>query len=47
MKNIDTKILFQYLDKQLVTVDDAILSSFVDVLQRKFSTSLSAVMFYG
>ena len=47
MKNIDTKILFQYLDKQLMTVDDAILSAFVDVLQRKFSTSLRAVMFYG
>ena len=47
MKNMDTKLLFQYLDKQLITVDDATLTAFVEVLQGKFDASLRAVMFYG
>ena len=47
MKNMDTKLLFQCLDKQLITVDDVILTAFVEVLQRKFAASLRAIMFYG
>ena len=47
MNNMDTSLLFQHLDKQLVTVDDATLTAFVEELQLKFGTSLRAVMFYG
>ena len=47
MNNMDTRLLFQHLDKQLVTVKDDTLMAFIKVLQDRFGASLRSIIFYG